>query len=350
MKWGASKRDFDLVLAVWPRADRQTGTWWMQELTEQDDGSVKWRDRRIPTDSGNVRLDIHRDWPSAKESATALNVRYAAEINSLNIDPDAKTSLRLKVSKALQSKERLDAEEGLMLAEAKRRNSPMGRPTVTEIELHKESHTYREELAARLQEMPYLRVALVGSGKYLIFCGPNKIWSRPYRASKRGASLAARAEIANGFGLDHAAHWGETKAAIRQILLPRANQLLQLASVQRMLAEALARGEKVLVIGAYVFWYEQDGSVGWLVKSTHSTREADGTTLWKEGTILSTNHGRLVILPYIKDDGEHVRGHTRNAPGDGRAKPRHPSHFVEIPFHRLDSDLMIGLFGELPYE
>lgn len=72
--------------------------------------------------------------------------------------------------------------------------------------------------------------------------------------------------------------------------------------------------------------------------------------MWKEGTIRSTNHGRLVILPYIKESGEQVRGHTRNGPNDGRAKPRHPDHYVDIPFAQLDGDLMIGLFGELPYE
>jgi hypothetical protein len=83
---------------------------------------------------------------------------------------------------------------------------------------------------------------------------------------------------------------------------------------------------------------------------THSDRGSEGATLWKQGTILSTNHGRLVILPYIKEDGEHVRGHTRNAPGDGKALPRYPGHFVDIPFRELSGDLMVGLFGELPYE
>ena len=76
----------------------------------------------------------------------------------------------------------------------------------------------------------------------------------------------------------------------------------------------------------------------------------DKNTLWPEGTIVSANHGRLVILPFIKENGEHVKGHTRNAPKDGPAKPRHPSQYVEIPFTKLNDDLMIGLFGELPYE
>ncbi|NKL66942.1 hypothetical protein [Rhizobium leguminosarum] len=33
-----------------------------------------------------------------------------------------------------------------------------------------------------------------------------------------------------------------------------------------------------------------------------------------------------------------------------RDRQRHPSQYVEIPFKVLNNDLMIGLFGELPYE
>lgn len=70
---------------------------------------------------------------------------------------------------------------------------------------------------------------------------------------------------------------------------------------------------------------------------------------WKEDTIRSTNHGRLVILPYIKEGGEQVRSHTKNGPNNWRALPRHPDHYVDIPFSLYEGDLMIGLFGELPY-
>ncbi|MNN99278.1 hypothetical protein D3C81_2188730 [compost metagenome] len=57
-----------------------------------------------------------------------------------------------------------------------------------------------------------------------------------------------------------------------------------------------------------------------------------------------------MVLPYIKESGERVKGHTKNGPNDGRAIPRHPDDYVELPFEVLDGDLMIGLFGELPYE
>jgi hypothetical protein len=350
VKWGDHARDFDVPLAIWPVPDRSYDRWWMQELIEQTDGSVKWRDRRIPTESGHVRMDVHLDVATAKASVESLNPLFAGQLAQRDINPEAKRSLQLKVQKALLARERLQNEEGLMLAEAIRRNAAMPRPTAANVRLDPDTESIREELMARLQEMPYLKAALVGSPRSAVFLRQNGKWSAPRRVTRHGAALVARAEIANGFGFSHEAHWGRCKAAIRKILLPRANQLLQLAGVQRMLAEALARGEKVLVCGPYVFWYEEDGSIGWQVKMTHSDRVSEGATVWKEGTILSTNHGRLVILPYIKEDGEKVRGHTRNAPGDGKALPRHPDHFADIPFREISGDLMIGLFGELPYE
>ena len=48
--------------------------------------------------------------------------------------------------------------------------------------------------------------------------------------------------------------------------------------------------------------------------------------------------------------GEKVQGHTKNAPHDGKALPRHPDQYVSLPFEILNGDLMIGLFGELHYE
>ena len=348
MKWGDNPRDFDIPLAIWPVPDRAHDTWWMQELIEQSDGSVKWRDRRVPTESGYVRLDIHRELAPAMQSVETLNPQFAAKLAERDLDLVSKRSLELKVRKALQARERLQHEEALMLAEAKRRNASMPRPT--HLLLDPKTESLRDELTARLQEMPYLQTALVGSPKGAVVLNREGKWSAPRRVTRHGAAIVARAEIANGFGFSHLAHWGKCKAAIRKILLPRANQLLQLAGVQRMLAEALRRGEKALVCGPFVFWYEEDGALGWQVKMTHAGRESEGATVWKQGTILSINHGRLVILPYIKEDGEHVRGHTRNAPGDGKALPRHPDHLVEIPFRELSGDLVIGLFGELPYE
>lgn len=355
VKWSEMKRASDVVLAVWPHYRPLFERWFMQELVDKGELAPIWRERMVPGDNDTVFADHYPDRETAVAAANALNPSLRQTLSARDIDLVVKRSLALKIDKALQAKQRLQDEEGLMLAEALRRHADDERPKADTLKLAPDSERYRQDLAEQLAAMPYLRVAKVGRSNNrwthaLLYLGPDGVWSKPYHAGEKAALTAERAKIANGFGLSASAHWGKTKAAIRQILLPRANQLLQLASVQRMLAEALARGERVLVSNGIVFWYEPDGGIGWQVKETSSTRESEGATIWREGTILSTNHGRLVVLPYIKEGGEQVRGHTKNGPNDGRALPRHRDHYVEIPFSLYDGDLMIGLFGELPYE
>jgi hypothetical protein len=355
VKWSEMKRTSDVILAVWPHYRPLFERWFMQELVDKGELAPLWRERLVPGDNDTVFADHYPDRETAVAAANALNPSLRQTLAARDIDPIVKRSLTLKIDKALQAKQRLQDEEGLMLTEALRRHADDERPEADTLKLASDSERYRQDLAEQLAGMPYLKVAKVGRSNNrwthaLLYLGPDGVWSKPYHAGEKGALTAERAKIANGFGLSASGHWGKTKAAIRQILLPRANQLLQLASVQRMLAEALARDERVLVSNGIVFWYEPDGDIGWQVKETSSTRESEGATIWKEGTILSTNHGRLVVLPYIKEGGEQVRGHTKNGPNDGRALPRHRDHYVEIPFSLYDGDLMIGLFGELPYE
>lgn len=354
LKWSEMRRSRDTILAVWPAYKPLHGRWFMQELVDMDDQSPKWRDRYVQGENDSVRSDQYLDRGSAIEAAEVLNLSLRKGLSIS--DPHKLRSMELKIDKALQAKRRLQDEEALMLAEAIRRHSGDPRPDTVSIQIAAEAEPYRQDLADQLSTMPYLSIAQVGweDGRWrkhlLLYKDGKGSWTKPYSAGEKAATTAERAKIANGYGLSASAHWGKTKAHIRQILLPRANQLLKLASVQRLLAEALTRGERVIVSNGIVFWYEEDGGIGWQVKGTGSTNESDGATLWREGTIRSTNHGRLVILPYVKEDGEKVRGHTRNAPGDGRAMPRHPDHHVDIPFLLYDGDLMIGLFGELPYE
>ncbi|KTT98221.1 hypothetical protein [Sphingomonas sanguinis] len=355
LKWSELKRAGDTVLAVWPYYRPLHERWFMQELIERGLLPPLWRDRMIPGDNDSVRSDHYPDRETAIAAALALNPILREEFAARPLEAAFKQSLELKIDKAVQAKQRLLEEEGLMLREAHRRHAEDERPDAASLKIAPESERYRQDLAEQLAEMPYLRVAKVGRSNShwtysLVFLGHEGVWSKPYRAGEKAALTAERAKIANGFDLSATAHWGKTKARIRQILLPRANQLLQLVSVQRLLAEALARGEHVLVSNGIVFWYEPEGGIGWQVKATSSTRDSEAATIWKEGTILSTNHGRLVVLPYIKENGEQVRGHTKNGPNDGRALPRHPDNYVEIPFSLYDGDLMIGLFGELPYE
>jgi len=344
VKWSELKRASDIVLAVWPHYRPLFERWFMQELIDKGELAPIWRERMVPGDNDTVFADHYSDREAAIAAANALNPTLRQALSARPMDPVVKRSLELKIDKALQAKQRLQDEEALMLVEALRRHTDDEPPDAAALKLAPDSERYRQDLAEQLAEMPYLRVAKVGRSNNrwthaLLYLGPDGVWSKPYQAGEKAALTAERAKIANGYGLSASTHWGKAKAKIRQILLPPANQLLQLARVQRMLAEALARGER-----------EPDGGVGWQVKETSSTRESEGATIWKEGTILSTNHGRLVVLPYVKEDGEHVRGHTKNGPNDGRALPRHRDHYVEIPFSLYDGDLMIGLFGELPYE
>lgn len=352
MQWGDQKRDHHPILAVWPEYRPWEGLWRMVELAEVEPNRTEWRDRRIPSPEGHVKIDAYRDEESALAAAAAVNPQLQAQLERRDLPEEIKTSLRLKARKGLQAKERLANEEKMMLAAAVSRHAGASRPSASDLILPPESEEHREALASQLARMPYLRSALVQSGHYMkvLFRENGDKWTKPYTATRRNAQAASRARIANAFGFSGAEHWGKTKAAIRLMLLPRANQLLQLASVKHMLDDALSRGERVLVTGNFVFWYEEDRSVGWIVKSVAPSDDADGTAIWEEGEILSKNHGRIVVLPYIKEDGEMVSGHTKNAPGDGPAKPRHPNHYVTLPFKRLKDDLMLGLFGELPYE
>lgn len=350
--WESFGRASDTILAVWPKYYAKINAWVLDELVDKDAAAPEWRRRCVPTDRGGVRLEVYPTQALAYESSLKLNAIFAQQLDSRSIPESIKRSQQLKVAKLLQSRERLREEEALMLAEAIKRNAATAFSIPVTIELHPSSEPFRNSLLSQLQVMPYLRIALVQAdyeNRLLVQLSPGS-WSQPYSVSERDAQTALRARIANGFGFEAHAHWGKTKAKIRDILLPRANQLLQLASVQRMLAEALARGCKMLVCNGVVFWYEDDGAVGWEVKQAATSKESEGATVWHEGTIYSTNHGRLVILPYIKENGEHVRGHTKNGPNDGRAEPRHPNHYVEIPFEQLEGDLMIELYGQLPYE
>lgn len=354
MRWGDSRRDSDPILAVWPEYEALSGFWRMQELAVVPDGAPKWRERRIPDERGMVRMDRYSSAEAAFAAAEAAKERYSKELLSLPVDAEQRLSLQLRASKGLQAKQRLREEERLMLVEARRRHQATPRPTAAELVMEPAAEPFRSSLAQILQEFPYVTGARVGElrDRAALRKTYEGVWQLLTNGSlsERTAKLIERSKIASGYGLNPTDHWGEVKAKIRQMLLPRANQLLQLASVRRMLDEALARGDKVLVSNGIVFWYEESGQLGWQVKMTDSSETSENTSIWLEGTILSKNHGRLVILPFVKDNGERVKGHTKNAPKDGRAKPRHPSQYVEIPFKRLDDDLMIGLFGELPYE
>ncbi|WP_197478893.1 hypothetical protein [Marinomonas atlantica] len=299
---------------------------------------------------GHACGDSYEDYLEAVKVAKSQNICIDSVANGLDLPDSEKQSLILKAEKALMAKQRLMDEEYLMLQEAKKRRGNTEIAKVN-IALHEPSQVISDALYEKLLEFPY--VSIVRLAKYgMTLCQeePNGIWYC-CKTDKKTAKYAYQEKIARGFGYSGTDHWGKTKAAIRKDLLPRANELLQLASVKRMLVDAEREGKKILLVGDYVFWFEEGNGVGWVIKESNGVpSESSKKTLWKEGTIVSKNHARIVVLPYIKENGQKVTGHTKNAPNDDPAKPRHPSEYVELPFEILESDLMIGLFGELPYE
>tara|TARA_R110002033_G_scaffold17587_1_gene47658 strand:- start:5453 stop:6502 length:1050 start_codon:yes stop_codon:yes gene_type:complete len=326
----------------------RSGAFMMYECKLKSNGELKWYIRFLPTG----RADLYNDLKSAFEVATAYNSNIIGNIDILPITNEEKRSLFLKVEKAVMVQSRLINEEYLMLQEAIKRYGLIASVrNVNETLVPDNNERIRLALNEELQITPYIKIArLYKFGVTLLKQGDDD-WTTSAKHTKKTAIICYREKVARGFDLSGADHWGKTKAKIRTMLLPRANQLLQLAGVKRMLAEALAKGQRVLLAGSFVFWYEEKGNIGWCIKEASDSDSAkNGNTLWREGKILSKNHGRIVVLPYIKENGEAVIGHTKNAPNDGKALPRHQDDFVELPFEVLEDDLMIGLFGELNYE
>lgn len=341
------------TLAEWPGkyTEWNYDVFVMFNLKLENNGSLRWYVKYIPTEKNYARIDVYEDLDSASNVALKNNESHIITIDSLPLSQNDKSSLRLKVEKAITSKKRLLNEEILMLQEAIKRHQGTSQIDVNEYTLPKVSDEHKNKIIEILNESPYIKYLHVPGSSIILRLVDEKDWSQKCVKTRKAVQLCYRERIARGFGLSGSDHWGKTKAAIRSLLLPRANELLQLASVKLLLADAKSRGQKVLLAGGFVFWYEDDGNVGWIVKASNdSESQSDVNTLWKEGKILSKNHGRIVVFPYIKESGEYVKGHTKNAPNDGKALPRHPTDYVELPFEVLEDDLMIGLFGELKYE
>jgi hypothetical protein len=338
------------ALAIFPHPYHESDHGFlMHEYKLKENGELQWY-RKYNKKDGHYFIETHQDLNSAINTASNQNKILIHNIEHLQLSESEKLSLKLKVEKAITSLNRRINEEELMLNEAIRRNQKYQREELSSIVVPNNDQNIRLELFQILSQTPYIKLARINKYHVTLFRENNNHWIKVDH-NARTAQYCYREKIARGFGYSGRVHWGKTKAAIRSILLPRANQLLQLASVKRMLDEALLKGQKVLVSGGYVFWFEEKDQVGWTIKQVkNSDSDKDNNALWLKGTILSKNHGRIVVLPYIKDNGEYVQGHTKNAPQDGKALPRHKKEYVELPFEILKDDLMIGLFGELKYE
>lgn len=338
------------TVALYPFRWYEAGRWIIRALKALPSGEVKWMYHCIEY-NGHAKAQAFDTYEEGRTFAAQFNEDISSRVKVLGLTEAQHVSVTLKAEKEVTVQARLADEEHMMLEEALKRHATTARPAREALILPSDSEAIREALFEQLQQMPYLEIFYSPTFNTALARTGEHDWSRRLSPTKKFSMYCAREKIARGFGLSGAGHWGKTKADIRAKLLPRANQLLQLASVQKMLLEAKARGQRVVVMGGFVFWYEESGTPGWLIKTTASTSSGEnGDTLWHEGTIISKNHGRIVVLPYIKANGQKVQGHTKNSSHDKKALPRHPDEYVELPFEVLRGDLMIGLFGELPYE
>lgn len=335
--------------------DPRYGVWMLIRLVCPDGGKPKWK----PLFESGIGpygkiITFGQDQEAAENAAEKCRRSLGFNVDFERLHECGTTSQSLKISKAVVSRKRLKEEEALMHREAIRRHEKDLRIPEEKISVPPKLQKYRDEIISKTREMPYLRTMMVGmGGSRRVFTSDDGVcWDAAfYGYTLQESKIAYRAEISEGFGISSLNNWSTTKAKIRRMLLPRVNQLLMLASVRKMLDEALAEGKRALVLNNFVFWYEPDGNVGWEVKEVGAPKgHGDDAATWEAGKIISKNHGRIVVLPYTKKNGEYVDGYTKNSAGDGPALPRHPNEYVEIGFHRLEGDAMIKLMGELPYE
>lgn len=326
-------------------------TWELRALKLFPDSQLAWKHHFVDRGDGSARGTAFTTYAEAMAAADAFNENFHDRVRQAENSSELATSTILRVGKTLTARHRIRDEEELMEHEAIRRNAHLPRPAARDIELPRALERLRDALAEQLDRAPYLQLAALPRFRACLQRTGELKWKSLGTLNAKLSKFCFREQIARGYGFSGMDHWGQTKAQIRAELLPRANQLLQLASVRQILAEARRRGQRVLVMGGFVFWYEEDGVPRWIVKNTGGESSGvKGAALWHEGTILSKNHGRIVVLPYTKENGEQVQGHTKNAPHDGKALPRHRDQYVTLPFEILEGDLMIGLFGELHYE
>ena len=341
----------DPTIAIYPFRWHEAGRWKIEALKFVLGSELKWMHHFVDIGNGHAKSETYQTFEEAKAVASDFNRSIRDRVNFLDLSDDLKLSISLKAEKYVTAEERLAQEEQLMLTESIKRTASYPRPHIESLIAPRDRSKYAEDLLVYLAETPKVRLAHLTNHSVILGRKGDFDWSSVHSVNAKSSKYSFRERIASGFDLSGLDHWGETKAKIRELLLPRANKLLQLASVKMMLHDALVRGQRVIVAGGFVFWYENGKEVGWTVKTLGGeSGEKSGETIWKEGKIVSKNHGRIVVLPYIKENGEFVQGHTKNSPKDGKALPRHPDHFLELPFEILNGDLMIGLFGELPYE
>ena len=335
--------------AVWPTRWEGVSPWIMYSLILNHNYELKWKCRYV-LEGERYRGQAFSNYNDAVLFAQEINESLSWEQYRSEYNPEFFNSLILKVEKEKLRKSRLLNEEQSMLDISIKRNRGI-KIRYDDVKIESEIFQPHKDLfIEHLINYPYVEILSIPKFHNHLFILENGVWVEGNLYGKKAAKVSYQETIARGFGLSGLSHWGKTKAAIREMMLPRVNKLLGLASVKRMLADAEKRGQNVLLVDGYVFWRE-NSTLKWEVKiASYSKSDSKGNTLWIDGTISSKNHRRIVVLPYIKSDGTKVKGHTKNSSNEGKALPRHKSDYLDFPFEISKGDAMRGLLGELYYD
>ncbi|AEI66279.1 hypothetical protein [Corallococcus macrosporus] len=263
-----------------------------------------------------------------KEGRRSVGELVAWWRERLEMQEARRVSSELRERKAKERSERRAREDAFLSAKAADKAAALVPPERDALLLvGRASESVLKRIAVALCEKPYLRhVLMFESGYPRLYVSEDglvwKEWGRneTYESKRR---IAARAVIADAFGMDPKDHWGRVRGALLKMLKPSNLDMLHRKDVQDALEKARAAGRTLVVIRQLAFlWDEEAGEWHLREVERRDSATAPGCTLWAEGPIESTNYGRIIVLPYVKEDGTQVVGHTRNAPHEGLAEPR----------------------------
>jgi hypothetical protein len=250
-----------------------------------------------------------------------------------------RVSTELKERKEKERSERRAREDAFLRAKAAEKAAadavvPPVREALSLVG-HAASESVLERMAVELCEKPYLRHVLMYESGYLrLYVSENRLawkeWGQ-YETYERKRQIADRAVIADAFGMNPKDDWRKVRGALLKMLKPSNLDMLHQKDVQAALEKARAAGRTLVVIRQLAFlWDEEVGE--WLLREVERCDGATASkcTLWAEGPIESTNYGRIIVLPYLREDGTKVVGHTRNAAYQGRAEPRAETKIIRF--------------------
>lgn len=260
---------------------------------------------------------------------------------------DHARSEALKVQKRQERQERRErdfdflVEKAMESAQAAGTTAPsQDKIAVVGVESFPDLDRILDVLHSSLIARPYIRhIAQESDGLLRLWVSSDGlIWREwgPYEKWSRKRLIALRAQATDAFGENPLEHWGRVRARLlNRLKAPELDISHREAAIKR-LAEARLQGVVFVVIGNIGFYWEEETG-NWHRRDFDRPGTDVSTSrsrLWREGPIISNNHGRVIVLPFIKSDGTKVEGYTKNAPYQGAAEPRLSP--IDIPFAIYD--------------